>query len=69
MVLEKDSSILGYPGEVSRSMMADHHDVCKYASPEDPNYIVVKNALRTIIARISKECKFTVTGCCIIHKD
>lgn len=51
MVLEKDSSILGYPKEVSRALNADHHDVCKYTSPEDSNYISVRNALKTLVGR------------------
>ncbi|MCJ1435227.1 hypothetical protein MMC27_004599 [Xylographa pallens] len=49
MVLEKDSSILGYPGEISRPLDADHHTVCKFASPEDPNYKSVRSALLTLI--------------------
>jgi hypothetical protein len=53
MVLEKDSSILGYPGEVSKPLMADHHDVCKYKSMEDPNYITIRNMLKTIISRLA----------------
>jgi hypothetical protein len=51
MVLEKDSSILGYAKEVSRAMDADHHDVCKYASPQDSNYISLRNALKTLVCR------------------
>ncbi len=49
MVLEKESSILGYPGEISKSLNADHHDVCKYASQEDPNYVSVRDALKTLV--------------------
>ena len=52
MVLEKDSSILGYPGETSKALDADHHNVCKYNSPRDPNYIVVRNALTSLIGKI-----------------
>lgn len=52
MVLEKDSSVLGYPGETSRALSADHHDVCKYDSPRDPNYITVRNVLRTLVSKI-----------------
>ncbi|KAI0520959.1 hypothetical protein F5B22DRAFT_32557 [Xylaria bambusicola] len=52
MVLEKDSSVLGYPGEISRSLQADHHDVCKFSSPTDPNYITVRNAIKTLIAQL-----------------
>ena len=49
MVLGKESSILGYPGEVSKSLNADHHDVCKYTSREDPNYVTVRNALKALV--------------------
>ncbi len=48
MVLDKESSILGYPGEISKSLNADHHDVCKYISREDANYVGVRNALQTL---------------------
>ncbi|KAI0011853.1 hypothetical protein F4779DRAFT_160175 [Xylariaceae sp. FL0662B] len=49
MVLEKDSSVLGYPDEISRPLQADHHGVCKYSNPTDPSYISVRNALTFLI--------------------
>ena len=52
MVLEKESSILGYPGEVSKSLNADHHDVCKYTSQDDSNYTSVRNALKTLVGNL-----------------
>ena len=52
MVLQKDSAILGYPKEISRPLHADHHGVCKYSSPEDANYVSVRNALRTLVEEI-----------------
>lgn len=52
MILEKDSSVLGYPGETSKALNADHHNVCKYDGPRDPNYITVRNALMSIIGKI-----------------
>ncbi|KAJ5177145.1 uncharacterized protein N7482_003022 [Penicillium canariense] len=52
MILEKDSSVLGYPGETSKALNADHHGVCKYDSPKDPNYITVRNVLKSIVSRI-----------------
>ncbi|KAF7550706.1 hypothetical protein G7046_g7936 [Stylonectria norvegica] len=52
MVLEKDSSVLGYPGETSKALNADHHGICKYESPVDPNYVVVKNVLRSLVSKI-----------------
>lgn len=50
MVLDKDSSILGYPGEVSHPLDANHHDVCKYTNPQDPNYVSVRSILITLIS-------------------
>lgn len=52
MVVERDSSTLGYPGEVSRALNADHHNVCKYDSLEDPNYIIVRNILKSLVSKI-----------------
>ncbi len=51
MVLQKDSSILGYPGEISKPLDADHHDVCKYTSQQDPNYISVRNILKYLVEK------------------
>lgn len=52
MILEKDSSVLGYPGETSRALNADHHNVCKYDGPRDPNYVAVRNALQSLVSKI-----------------
>ena len=51
MVLEKDTSILGYKKEISTALDADHHNVCKYDSPQDSNYVSVRNALKTLVCR------------------
>ena len=51
MVLQKDSSILGYPGEISKPLDADHHNVCKYTSQQDPNYISVRNILKYLVGK------------------
>lgn len=53
MVLERDSSLLGYPGETSKPLDADHHGVCKYSSPKDPSYITVRNFLKSVVSKIS----------------
>lgn len=50
MVLDKDSSMLGYPAEISRPLQADHHDVCKYSSPIDSNYVTVRNAIKSLVS-------------------
>lgn len=53
MVFEKDSSILGYSDEVSKPPDADHHNVCKHTSQQDPNYVSVRNALKSLLPRKS----------------
>lgn len=58
MVLEKESSILGYPGEVSKSLNADHHDICKYTNQEDSNYVTVRNALKTLVRSLQSRGTF-----------
>ena len=52
MVLDKDSSILGYTKEISRPLNADHHGVCKYSSQQDSNYISVRNALSSLVRNL-----------------
>lgn len=62
MVLEKDSSILGYPNEVSTPLDADHHDVCKYSGPDDPNYVSVRNTLKSLVGRFRSKGVGVVSG-------
>ena len=52
LVVEKLSSILGYPNEEVAAMNADHRHVCKFESPEDPNYRLLRNALHTAVDTI-----------------
>ncbi|KFZ02931.1 hypothetical protein V502_11382 [Pseudogymnoascus sp. VKM F-4520 (FW-2644)] len=49
MVLERESSVLGYPGEISKSLDADHRGVCKFDGPDDPNYVSVRNVIQSFI--------------------
>lgn len=55
MILKKDSAVLGYPGEGSKPLAADHHGVCKFASPEDAGYKSIRAALVSLIAGYSEE--------------
>lgn len=43
--------MLGYPGEVSKPLDADHHGVCKFDSISDPRYMAVRNALLSVISK------------------
>lgn len=47
IVVERHSATLGYPNEEIVSMNADHRELCKFNSPADPNYRILRNALHT----------------------
>ncbi|RYO95271.1 hypothetical protein DL766_009994 [Monosporascus sp. MC13-8B] len=47
VIVGEDSGKLGYPGETSRPLNADHHGVCKFDTPDDPNYRAVLGALKS----------------------
>lgn len=50
IIVDKDSGVLGYPGETVQPMVANHHDVCKFSSRDDPNYASVVGALRDLVS-------------------
>ncbi|KJK75176.1 hypothetical protein H634G_09522 [Metarhizium anisopliae BRIP 53293] len=52
LILDPESAKLGYPGEVSRSLNANHYHVCKFETPQDTNYRVVVGALKSIVSSI-----------------
>ncbi|KAI0396837.1 hypothetical protein F5Y17DRAFT_455670 [Xylariaceae sp. FL0594] len=52
LVLEKNSSWLGYDSETVKPLDANHHDVCKFASPDDSNYRSVRDALQSTAASL-----------------
>ncbi|SPO04700.1 uncharacterized protein DNG_07385 [Cephalotrichum gorgonifer] len=47
LIVGKTSAVLGpgYINERVQYLNANHRDICKFDSPEDPNYITLKNAL------------------------
>lgn len=51
LIVEKDSAILGYPNEVSASMDADHHTICKFKNREDPNFLKLRGVLKSWVSR------------------
>ncbi|KAI0392005.1 hypothetical protein F5Y17DRAFT_467858 [Xylariaceae sp. FL0594] len=40
--------------EVSKALNADHHGVCKYDDPRDPNYISVRNILKSLMNKADR---------------
>ncbi|KAL1862499.1 hypothetical protein VTK73DRAFT_6875 [Phialemonium thermophilum] len=49
-ILDKSSSVMGYPNETPQPLVANHHNVCKFTGVDDPNYTSVVGALRSVIA-------------------
>ncbi|KAK6812959.1 hypothetical protein RU639_010810 [Aspergillus parasiticus] len=53
LIVDPDSATLGYREEQQIPLDADHRSICKFESPQDPNYITVRNALASTIDKIS----------------
>ncbi|RJE21000.1 WD40 [Aspergillus sclerotialis] len=47
LIVDPDSATLGYPEEKQIPMNADHRSICKFTSPTDANYLIIRNALAT----------------------
>jgi len=59
MILDKPTAIMGYHNETPTPLAANHHNVCKFTAPTDPNYLAVVGALRSIVdavAPLSQNC-------------
>jgi len=54
MVVEKDSAVLGYPGEQVVMVNANHRDICKFDDRSDPNFITVSNVISTVVDSLLK---------------
>ncbi|KAL2193291.1 hypothetical protein P885DRAFT_45622 [Corynascus similis CBS 632.67] len=48
MIVDKPTAVMGYPNETPTPLTANHHNVCKFTSPDDPNYASVIGALRGV---------------------
>ncbi|KAK0706330.1 hypothetical protein B0T26DRAFT_755844 [Lasiosphaeria miniovina] len=54
-VVEKESAVLGLPGEHTQFLQADHRHVVKFETAEDTNYNILLRCFNTTIAEIEKE--------------
>ena len=54
LIVDKNSAILGLPGEEVQLLNADHSNVCKFEKPSDNNYCTIRNAFITTITSIEK---------------
>jgi hypothetical protein len=55
LVVDPDSAILGYKEEMQIPMNADHRSICKFESPTDPNYVIIRNSLASTVDDILKD--------------
>ncbi|KAL2143051.1 hypothetical protein VTI28DRAFT_391 [Corynascus sepedonium] len=53
MIVDKPTAVMGYPNETPTPLTANHHNVCKFTSPDDPNYASVIGALRGVANSVS----------------
>jgi len=60
-IVEKWSAVTGYPNETSAPLAADHHTVCKFTGPGDPNFVAVIGALRRIVETLTSEDEIATT--------
>ncbi|KAL8907431.1 MAG: hypothetical protein Q9207_001401 [Kuettlingeria erythrocarpa] len=61
IIVKKSSATMGLPGERTAHLDADHRGVCKFDSPEDPNYVTVKNAFVEVLDSIRINRRSTAT--------
>lgn len=54
LVVDPDSATLGYREEKQMPMNADHRSICKFETPTDRNYVILRNALAFTVNNISK---------------
>ncbi|KAJ9137442.1 GPI inositol-deacylase [Pleurostoma richardsiae] len=49
LIVEKPAAVLNYPNERRMYLAANHRDVARFSSRDDPSYVTVRNALATTI--------------------
>jgi hypothetical protein len=52
IIVDRHSATLGYHNEEIAGLDADHRQVCKFDTPDDPNYKLLRNALLTAVDMI-----------------
>ncbi|KAI0802817.1 NACHT and WD domain protein [Xylaria sp. FL0064] len=57
LVVDKESAVLGpgFKNEIARYLNANHRGICKFESPEDPNYLSLKNSLASAAQNLLQE--------------
>lgn len=53
-IVHPDSATLGFGEEQQIPLLADHRSICKFETPKDPNYILVRNKLASVVRKLSE---------------
>lgn len=61
LIVERDAAVMEHPNERRTYLDANHRDVARFASPNDPSYLTIRNALATLINELREE-ESTSTG-------
>lgn len=56
-MVNKTSAMIKLLNERVTTIQADHRGICKYNSPSDPNYILVRDAIVETLDRITETRK------------
>ncbi|RBA20242.1 hypothetical protein FPRO05_08687 [Fusarium proliferatum] len=53
LIVDPESAVLGYRGEKQIPMTADHRSICKFDTPQDSNYTLLRDSLASTVTRIT----------------
>ena len=57
LIVDPESATLGYRDERQIPMNADHRSICKFQTPQDQNYIIIRNSLVLSMTGLSRSGK------------
>lgn len=62
MIVDKSSATLDYAHEHRFPIQANHRDICKFNERTDPNYLLIKSVLASIVRASGEESQCHVHG-------
>ena len=60
LMVRQGSAVLGYDKEEVNMVLADHRSICKFKTPEDESYLVLRNTLLRITDDLTSESQLEV---------
>ncbi|CRK35158.1 hypothetical protein BN1708_006659 [Verticillium longisporum] len=61
LIVDESSSKLNYPNEICWPLNANHHNVCKFASRQDQNYISVSSVIRDFVKLVTSKAAIPIS--------